>query len=52
MAYSSLRIDVNTLNLLREIKARMESEYVRPLSFDFVLNKIIEKEERKLRILN
>ena len=52
MAYSSLRIDANTLNLLREIKARMESEYVRPLSFDFVLNKIIEKEERKLRILN
>ena len=42
MAYSSLRIDANTLNLLKEIKARMEIEYVRPLSFDFVLKKIIE----------
>ena len=45
MAYSSLRIDANTLDLLKQIKARMESEYVRPLSFDFVLKKIIEKEE-------
>ncbi|WP_298275530.1 hypothetical protein [Ferroplasma sp.] len=52
MAYSSLRIDANTLDLLKEIKVRMESEYVRPLSFDFVLKKIIEKEERKIIILN
>ncbi len=52
MAYSSFRIDANTLNLLKKIKSRMESEYVRPLSFDFVLKKIIEKEERKLIILN
>ena len=52
MAYSSLRIDANTLDLLKEIKARMESEYVKPLSFDFVLKKIIEKEERKIIILN
>ena len=52
MAYSSLRIDANTLDLLKEIKARMESEYVRPLSFDFVLKKIIEREERKIIILN
>ena len=51
-AYSSLRLDVNTLNILKEIKTRMEREYVRPLSFDFVLKKIIEKEERKLIILN
>ena len=29
-----------------------EKEYVRPLSFDFVLKKIIEKEERKIIILN
>ena len=40
---------MDTLALLREIKARMEREYVRPLSFDFVLKKIIEKEERKIR---
>ncbi len=33
-------------------KARMEMEYVKPLSFDFVLKKIIEKEERKIIILN
>jgi len=52
MVYSSLRIDVNTLNLLKEIKTRMEREYVRPLSFDFVLKKLIEKEERKIIILN
>ena len=52
MAYSSLRIDANTLNILKEIKARMESEYIRPLSLDFVLKKIIEKEERKIIILN
>ena len=52
MAYSSLRIDVNTLNLLKEIKVRMGSEYIRPLSFDFVLKKIIEKEKRKIIILN
>lgn len=51
-AYSSLRLDVNTLNILKEIKTRMEREYVRPLSFDFVLKKIIEKEERKIIILN
>ena len=51
MAYSSLRIDKDTLNLLREIKTRMEREYVRPLSFDFVLKKIIEKDERKIVIL-
>ena len=37
---------------IREIKARMEREYVRPLSFDFVLKKIIEKEERKIIIIN
>ena len=52
MAYSSLRIDMDTLALLREIKTRMEREYVRPLSFDFVLKKIIEKEERKIIILS
>ena len=52
MEYSSLRLDVNTLNILKEIKTRMEREYVRPLSFDFVLKKIIEKEERKIVILN
>ena len=52
MAYSSLRIDMDTLVLLREIKARMEREYVKPLSFDFVLKKIIEKEERKIIILS
>ncbi|WP_298274938.1 hypothetical protein [Ferroplasma sp.] len=52
MAYSSLRIDMDTLALLRGIKARMEREYVKPLSFDFVLKKIIEKEERKIIILN
>ena len=52
MAYSSLRIDANTLNLLKEIKASIESEYVKPLSFDFVLKKIIEKEERRIIILN
>ncbi|WP_298275250.1 hypothetical protein [Ferroplasma sp.] len=52
MEYSSLRLDVNTLNILKEIKTRMEREYVRPLSFDFVLKKIIEKEERKIIILN
>ena len=52
MAYSSLRLDVNTLNILKEIKTRMEREYVRPLSFDFVLKKIIEKEERKIVIQN
>ena len=43
---------MDTLALLREIKARMEREYVRPLSFDFVLKKIIEKEERKIIILS
>ena len=52
MKYTSLRIDINTLLLLKEIKIRMEREYVKPLSFDFVLNKIIEKEERKIAILN
>jgi len=52
MAYSSLRLDVNTLNILKEIKTRMEREYVKPLSFDFVLKKIIEKGERKIVILN
>ena len=52
MAYSSLRIDMDTLALLREIKARMEREYVKPLSFDFVLKKIIEKEERKIIIID
>ena len=52
MRYTSLRIDINTLILLKEIKTRMEKEYVRPLSFDFVLKKIIEKEERKIIILN
>jgi hypothetical protein len=52
MKYTSLRIDINTLLLLKEIKTRMEREYVKPLSFDFVLNKIIEKEERKIAILN
>ena len=51
MEYSSLRLDVNTLNILKEIKTRMEREYVRPLSFDFVLKKIIEKDERKIVIL-
>ena len=48
MAYSSLRIDANTLDLLKEIKARMESECVMSSSFDFVLKKIIEKEDRKI----
>ena len=43
---------MDTLALLSEIKARMEREYVRRLSFDFVLKKIIEKEERKIIILN
>ena len=42
---------MDTLALLREIKARMEREYVKPLSFDFVLKKIIEKEERKIIII-
>ena len=52
MRYTSLRIDTNTLILLKEIKTRMEKEYVKPLSFDFVLKKIIEKEERRIIILN
>ena len=52
MAYSSLRIDVDTLALLKQVKTRMEREYVKPLSFNFVLKKIIEKEERKIIILN
>ena len=43
---------VNFFTELREIKTRMEREYVKPLSFDFVLKKIIEKEERKIIILN
>ena len=47
MKYTSLSIDMDTLILLKEIKTGMEREYVRPLSFDFVLKKIIEKEERK-----
>lgn len=51
MASTSIRIEIDTLLLLKEIKLRMEKEYVKPLSFDFVLNKIIEKEGRKLIIL-
>ena len=43
---------MDTLALLREIKTRMERKYVKPLSFDFVLKKIIEKAERKIIILN
>ena len=43
---------MDTLILLKEIKTRMEREYVRLLSFDFVLKEIIEKEERKIIILN
>ena len=43
---------MDTLALLREIKARMVREYVNPLSFDFVLKKIIEKEDRRIIILN
>ena len=46
MAYSSLRIDMDTLALLREIKARMEREYVKPLSFDFVLIQVYERLNR------
>ena len=43
---------MDTLALLRGIKARMEREYVKPLSFNFVLKKIIEKEERKIIIMD
>ena len=43
---------MDTLALLREINARMEREYVKPLSFDFVLKKIIEKEERKIMLVD
>ena len=42
---------MDTLALLREIKARMEREYVKPLSFDFVLKKIIEKENHNTKLI-
>ena len=41
-------INNNLVNFFTELR---ESEYVKPLSFDFVLKKIIEKEERKIIIL-
>ena len=41
--YKNSTDDMDTLALLREIKARMEREYVRRLSFDFVLKKIIAR---------
>ena len=45
-------VNMKTLLMLKEIKTRMENEHVKPLSYDYVLNKIIEKEERKITILN
>ena len=51
MAYSALRIDAKALNLPKEIKARMASECVMSSSFDFILKKIIEKEDRKITTL-
>ncbi len=49
---TSLRVDMETLLLLKEIKTRMERERVRILSYDFVLKELIEKAERKIVILN
>ena len=49
---TSLRVDMKTLLLLKEIKAKMERNHVRPLSYDFVLKELIERAERKLVILN
>lgn len=49
---TSLRVDMETLLLLKEIKTRMEREHVRILSYDFVLKELIEKAERKIVILN
>ena len=49
---TSLRVDMKTLLLLKEIKAKMERDHVRPLSYDYVLNQIIEKAERKIVIVN
>ena len=49
---TSLRVDMKTLLLLKEIKAKKERDHVRPLSYDYVLNQIIEKAERKIVIVN
>ena len=49
---TSLRVDMKPLLLLKEIKAKMERNHVRPLSYDFVLKELIERAERKLVILN
>lgn len=49
---TSLRVDMKTLLLLKKIKAKMERDQVRPLSYDYVLNQIIETAERKIVIMN
>lgn len=49
---TSLRIDMETLLLLKEIKMRMERQHVKPLSYDYVLKELIERAERKIIILN
>lgn len=48
---TSIRINIDTLMELKRVKLWMESEYVKPLSMDFVLKKIIDMGERKLIIL-
>ena len=47
-----IRVNMKTLFLLKEIKTGMKKERVRPLSYDYVLNKIIEKAETKITILS
>ena len=49
---TSLRVDMKTLLLLKEIKARMERDHVRPLSYDYVLEDAMQYSDEQVMLVS